>query len=114
MNRKQNEPEGAMSDGDGYGRSWSYRVFSSPYTEPDVPETGRRYLSVHLVSWTRRPLDYPLHEDVFYIDARPASPCGVTLEAALLDAERVLRAFDQPALIKAEWQRFFDHSEEVD
>ena len=96
---------------DGYGRSWSYRVFSELWTEPDVPETGRRYLTVHRVDWRHGAPDYPLPEDVIYIEHKPASPCGVTLEVALLDAERILHAFDKPALIKAEWRRFFDFSE---
>jgi len=29
---------------DTYGRHWSYRAFSERWTEPDVRESGRRYL----------------------------------------------------------------------
>jgi hypothetical protein len=49
-------------------------VLSGMWTEPDLWERGRLYLTVHQVYW---------REDVLYIDARPASPCDVTLEAAL-------------------------------
>ena len=102
-------------DDDGYGRDWDYRVFSSMWTEPDVPESGRRHLTVHHVDYQHDALlgshSHPLPGDVIYIDARPASPNGVETEAALLDAERIMQAFDKPALIKAEWQKFFDHSE---
>jgi hypothetical protein len=31
---------------DGYGRHWSYRVFSTLYTEPDVPRHDLRHLSL--------------------------------------------------------------------
>ena len=34
-----------MANDDGYGKSWSYRVLSQMWTEPDVPESGQRYLS---------------------------------------------------------------------
>ena len=100
-----------MTDDDGYGRTWEYRVFSSLNTEPDCPDTGQRHLTVHVVSWiTRPPPDYPLHDDVADIEHRPATPGGVGAEALMQDAERILRACDKPAMIKAEWQSFFDHS----
>lgn len=102
---------------DGYGKVWEYRVFSEMWTEPDVPESGKRHLTVHSVCYNV-PLsflgtrDYPLHDDVIYIEAEPASPEGVGLEATLQDAERIMKAFDRPVMIRAEWQKFFDHSEE--
>jgi hypothetical protein len=34
---------------DDFGRLWDYRVFSEMWTEPDCPESGRRFLSVHRV-----------------------------------------------------------------
>lgn len=107
-------------DDDGYGRYWDYRVFSSMWTEPDVWESGKRFLTVHRVDYVShirgRALlgthDYPIApDDLIHIEAEPASPEGCGMEAALLDAERIMRAFDKPALIKAEWQGHFDHSE---
>jgi hypothetical protein len=89
-------------DDDGYGRHWEYRVFSSMWMEPDVPESGRRHLTVHGVDYQVGALsDHPLPDDVIYIEAKPASPNGVEMEAALLDAERIMHAFNKPALIKA-------------
>jgi hypothetical protein len=102
--------EQTVSD-DGYGRNWSYRLFSQTYTEPDVPETGKRYLTAHRVDWRRRPpRDWPLEDDVVFIEDTPAAAGGVELEAWLLDAERILQAADKPTLIRSEWRRFFDHS----
>jgi hypothetical protein len=83
-----------MGDGDEYGQRWSYRVFSEMNTEPDTAETGRRYLTVHHVDWCYRPVEWPLEEDVIYVEACPASPSGVGQEVALLDAERILQAFE--------------------
>ena len=96
-----------MVDDDGYGRAWSYRVFSVLNTEPDTPHTGHRFLTVHVVHWVERPPpDYPVPGDVFAIDAQPATPSGELLEDAILDVERIRDAFDKPALIMAEWSRF--------
>jgi hypothetical protein len=104
----------SAADDDGYGRHWDYRVFSQMWTEPDVAETGKRCLTVHLVIWAsrRQPCDYPLPDDIDDIKFEPASPEGIGLEATLLDYERIGKAFDKPTLIKAEWQEFFDHSEQ--
>jgi hypothetical protein len=64
------------------------------------------------VQWRTFDRDYPLEDDVSYIDPQPAGPYGVTHEATIRDAD-ILRAFDRPTLIRAEWQRFFDHSEKT-
>jgi hypothetical protein len=93
-------------DDDGYDRRWSYRAFSSIWTERDVPETGQRLLAVHRVDW-HCPRDWPLEGDVIFIEDRQATPCDVGLEAAIL---AMPSEFDKPAMIKAEWQGFFDHS----
>jgi hypothetical protein len=67
--------EQTVSD-DGYGRN----VFSQTYTEPDVPETGKRYLTAHRVDWRRRPpRDWPLEDDVVFIEDTPAAAGGVEL-----------------------------------
>jgi hypothetical protein len=80
-------------DDDGYDRRWSYRAFSSIWTERDVPETGQRLLAVHRVDW-HCPRDWPLEGDVIFIEDRQATPCDVGLEAAILDAERIRQARD--------------------
>ena len=76
-----------MSDGispdqrpdDGYGRRWDYRAFSQMWTEPDVAESGRRYLTVHRVDYSFQGLlgthDHPIApDDLLMIDAERASP----------------------------------------
>jgi hypothetical protein len=61
-----------MQEDDGYERAWGYRVFSQLNTEPDVPESGRRYLTVRKV-WPRNEPrghlpDYPTPDDIAAID----------------------------------------------
>lgn len=91
----------------------SYRVFSMLNTEPGCHDTGRRYLTVHEVTWRYGPVEWPIEDDVLYIEACPASPNGVGLEAALEDLERIAQAFEHPVMIRSEWQRYFDHSEKT-
>ncbi len=111
----------ALDDDDGrYGRDWGYRVFSAPWTCPDDWNVGHRYLTVHRVDYVhgrgvqmQGTHDHPLPGDFFYIEAEPASPSGIGMEEYLLDLERIMQASDKPTLIKAEFQRYFDHSEKT-
>jgi hypothetical protein len=58
-----------MMDDDHYDKhqGWTYRVFSERYDEPDVLESGRRYLTFRRVWWTGFPADRPIPGDsLFY------------------------------------------------
>jgi hypothetical protein len=98
-----------VSDDDGYGRAWEYRVFSQLDTEPDAPNSGGRYLTIRIV-WPSfagghrcLPL-YPTPDDVAVIDHKPHTPSGASSEELMLDIERMIKACDKPALILAEWK----------
>jgi hypothetical protein len=102
---------------DGFDRRWDYRVFSEQWTCPDDWNRGQRYLTIHHVDYNNYRCfdgthDYPLDHDLLYIEAEPASPSGIGMEEIMLDADRIQKAFDHPVMIKAEWQRYFDHSEQ--
>lgn len=95
---------------DDYGNDWTYRVFSTMNTEPDTVETGQRCLTIHRVCWHYAPCDWPIHDDVVAISAKPVIPCGGTTEELMMDLARMQIAIDQPVLIRAEWQKFFDRA----
>jgi hypothetical protein len=109
---------GVSDDDDGYGRHWDYRVFSQQWTCPDDWNVGQRYLTVHHVDYNNRywmgTHDYPLEGDIIYIDHEPAAPKGIGMAEAMQDAERIMKAYDMPVMIMAEWQSFFDHSEKCE
>lgn len=94
-----------MSDDDGYGRAWEYRVFSQLDTEPDAVNSGGRYLTIRRVLAVRRPLpDHPVPDEIAGIDQKPYTPEGASIAELLLDLERMIKACDRPALILAEWK----------
>jgi hypothetical protein len=96
-----------MTEDDGYGKTWTYRVFSQLWDEPDVPESGRRYLSI-LKVWPRDRRgylpDYPTPDDIAVIDSEDVSLGGHSIEQILLQIERINQALNKPALILAEWR----------
>jgi hypothetical protein len=91
---------------DRYGKSggWTYRVLSQLWTCPDDREAGQRHLTICQVVWVRRPVMHPLPDDVDYIDVDHEDLSGPTIEALEVDLERRRKAFDEPALIRAEWE----------
>jgi hypothetical protein len=91
----------------GQRKGWTYRVLSELWTCPDDEEAGRRRLSICRVHWADRPVTYPLPEDIAGIDVDQdvEHHAGFTLEELEADHGRVQAAFDEPALIRAEWER---------
>jgi hypothetical protein len=94
-----------LHENDNYGRGWTYRLFSELWTEPDVPESGKRHLTIRRVYWSEfRPVSHPIPEDVFAIDHEEAVPEGHTTEEIEVDLERMRKALDEPVMILAEWR----------
>jgi hypothetical protein len=95
----------------GYGTDWEYRVFSQIWTEPDVPESGRQYLTIRKV-WP--PLkcklpDYPVPGDISMVGDKEEFPSGFSNEELLITLKRMRSALDKPVLCLAEWQRQVAH-----
>jgi hypothetical protein len=94
-------------ENEGYGDSWEYRVFSQIWLEPDVAESGRRYLTIRKVwpaRFHRRLPDYPVDHEISVIGENEETVTGFSIAEMELTVERMRQAFDKPALILAEWQ----------